>query len=267
MTTSDLRSEIIRLGPWHHDIEVAPGVWTGEVSASATYPEELGKPTIFPVNVGWTRLIEELFPEGMAGRSMLDCACNGGGYLFAATALGAGRCFGFDVREHWIEQARFVQKHVPSDNIEFAVCDLADLPGRGMAPFDVTLFSGLFYHLPDPVAGLRIAADLTKELLVLNTAMSNDRRGHALKLSLESEQEVMSGVHRLAWMPTSEHVLREILKWCGFPHARLYFDWTGIHGRRMQLLAARDERTFAHLDKVHPERRSRWPRLRWPWRR
>ena len=47
--------------------------------------------------------------------------------------------------------------------------DLYDLPERGLEPFDLTIFKGIFYHLPDPVRGLKIAADLTKEALILDT--------------------------------------------------------------------------------------------------
>jgi hypothetical protein len=69
---------------------------------------------------------------------------------------------------------------------------------------------------------LRIAADHTSELLILNTAISN-AGGYSLVLNWESKTMVMSGIHGLAWLPTGEGVLREILNWCGFPHVRA--DW------------------------------------------
>lgn len=261
MTEAELRAEILRLGPWHHDIEIAPGVHTGAPVPPGTYAPELGEPTIIPVRF-LTELLGTVYPEGLAGRSILDCACNAGGYLFNAARNGAGRSFGFDVREHWIEQARFLARHLPSENIQFAVWDLMSLPELGLDPFDITLFFGILYHLPDPIAGLRIAADHTRELLIVNTALT-PAAVDGLVLNRESEIEVMSGVHGLAWLPTSERVVREMLAWCGFPHARLIFDMaTPDKRQRMAIMAARDERTFAYYDTLRPQaaaqRRGRW---------
>jgi hypothetical protein len=65
----------------------------------------------------------------------------------------------------------------------------------------------------------------------------------------------MSGVHGLAWAPSDDRVLSEILAWCGFPHSRLRFDRAVGEGRRrIQLLAAREEKAFEHYDKIMPRR-------------
>jgi 2-polyprenyl-3-methyl-5-hydroxy-6-metoxy-1,4-benzoquinol methylase len=254
MSADALCEEIRRLGPWNQDIQVAPGIWTGEVVKDVVYPPELGRVTMIRPELWAANFVREVYPGGLNGRSFLDCACNGGGYLFAAAERGAGRCFGLDVRDHWIDQARFVARHTGARGIDFTTADLHTLPQMELEPFDVTLFMGIFYHLPDPVASLRMVADRTKELLVLNTAYLPGK-GHALELSLESQTMVMSGVHRLAWMPTSEHVLREILRWCGFPHVRT--TWRrppeGSRSHRIELLAAREASTFAHFDVCRPD--------------
>lgn len=260
-TQAELRAEILRLGPWHYDVEIAPGVRTGAPVPPGTYPPELGTPTVIQVDF-LAQLLAAVFPDGLAGRSMLDCACNAGGYLLSMVPHGAGRSFGFDVREHWIEQARFLARHLPSENVQFAVRDLMSLPELGLEPFDITLFSGILYHLPDPIAGLRIAADHTRELLIVNTD-AVPAAVDGLVLNRESKTEVMSGVHGLAWLPTSERVVQEMLAWCGFPHARLIFDFaTPYKRRRMAVMGARDERTFAHYDslraRTEAQRRGRW---------
>jgi tRNA (mo5U34)-methyltransferase len=243
-----LRDEIRRLGPWHYDIEIAPGVRTGEPVPPGTYPPELGTPAVFNPFLMIDSLADAVYGGDLGGRTVLDCACNAGGYLFGAAQRGAGRSFGFDVREHWINQARFLARHLPSDNIEFEVRDLLTLPERALPQFDITLFMGIFYHLPDPMTGLRIAADRTRELLVLNTAIQPEKRD-ALILNEEGVTPVMSGVHHLAWLPTSEGVLRSILAWCGFPHARVFWYRRRLHWKgRIQIIAARDEKTFERYD-------------------
>jgi tRNA (mo5U34)-methyltransferase len=252
-SAEELRAEIRRLAPWHQDFELAPGVRTSDLApGDDPDPLRVGSPgTLRPADV-LRPLMRDVFPNGFEGRSILDCGCNAGGYLFEAKRLGAGRCFGFDVREHWLAQARFLARHLPSEEVEFDQLDLLALRERSLEPFDVTFFFGLFYHLPDPVTGLRIAADLTRELLVLNTAAHSSLRGDELVLNRESTTALMSGVHQLAWLPTSPQVLERILQWCGFPHTRVHLLHPHKKYPRIQVLAARNASTFAFFDKVRP---------------
>jgi tRNA (mo5U34)-methyltransferase len=187
-------------------------------------------------------ILSSVYPNGLEGRSFLDCACNCGGYSFWAKELGAGDCFGFDVREHWIKQANFLLEQRQEKNVSFRQLDLYDLDTE---PFDVTLFKGILYHLPDPVTGLKIAAERTKELLIVNTAIHNGRDDGALVLVEEPTEVVMSGVHGLAWLPTGPEVLKGMLRWMGFKDFRVTYwekavppqpPWMG----RLEILASRN---------------------------
>jgi tRNA (mo5U34)-methyltransferase len=222
---ADLKEEIIRLGPWHLDVEVTPTIST-RVSLEAppgTYPESVGEVAFHDTRGQFRHKLTAIHPDGLEGRSMLDCACNCGGYLFWAKELGAGRCFGSDVREHWIDQARFLLEHRtgPSEDMRFEVRDLYELPSLGLEPFDITVFTGLFYHLPDPIAGLRIAADLTRELLIFDTATRSGHPDGFLAVEEEPSEPLMSGIHGLNWLPTGPDVLHKILSWAGFQEVRL----------------------------------------------
>jgi SAM-dependent methyltransferase len=217
----------------------------------------------------WVELMNSIYPSGLEERSVLDCACNCGAYLFWMKELGAGDCLGFDVREHWINQARFLKRErtEPSDGISFEVCDLYDLPARDPGEFDISIFKGLFYHLPDPISGLKLVADRTRELLVLNTSTSAGLPDGFLQVKQESAktEHMMSGVHGLSWRPTGPEVLASILRWLGFPATRCTM-WVKQTARnpeigRIQILAARDESTFESFDessfKTFDERISR----------
>jgi tRNA (mo5U34)-methyltransferase len=219
MDEAALREEIIRLGPWHFDIKITDGLST-RVSLEAppgTYPDSVGHVPFHDLRAEHRVHLKNLYPGGLEGRTVLDCACNSGGYLFWSRELGAGHCFGFDVREHWIRQARFIQEHrSDAGDMGFEVMDLYDLPKRGLEPFDLTIFKGIFYHLSDPVHGLKIAADLTKEAMILDT----DTRAHMpdglLALEQEGVEELMVGVHGLNWHPTGPGTVISILEWLGF---------------------------------------------------
>ncbi|HKO62253.1 MAG TPA: methyltransferase domain-containing protein [Pyrinomonadaceae bacterium] len=266
MNTEELRAEVRRLAPWHQDIEIAPGVRTGERDASDLDPLGVGNRVVSPKNV-LDHLLRDFLPNGFDGRSVLDCACNAGGYLFEASRHGATRCFGFDVREHWIKQAQFLAQHLPGD-VEFVQSDLHALRDLNLPMFDVTFFFGLLYHLPDPVAGLRIAADHTRELLVLNTAVDAAGQTDALTLKLESDSMLLSGVDHLAWWPTSARVVEAMLHWCGFPHTRVHYRRKELPGiDRMGILAAREASTFEYYDAHKLPETAKQPEVPSIWRR
>ena len=125
------------------------------------------------------------------------------------------------------------------------MCDLLEVGDRlDRERFDVCLFKGIFYHLPDPVAGLKIVADRTDEVLVLDTAAVSGHEDGFLKIFREGAEHPMSGVHHLAWRPTGPGVLASILEWLGFPATHLV-SWRR-HAPpkadlgRLRIVAARD---------------------------
>ena len=163
------------------------------------------------------------FPAGLEGRTALHCACNCGAHLFYAKEAGAGRCFGFDVRRHWIDQARFLATHrgIPAAEMRFEECDLYDLPalqpGRSTSRSSAGSSTTSRIRSPDS----RLAADLTDELLVLRTATRAALPDGALAVERESPTHLMSGAYGLGWFPTGPEVLTRILEWLGFTEVRV----------------------------------------------
>jgi len=246
------------LAPWHLTVQVTDDVSTRDF-ADGPALESLGAVALLDPRDRFAATLGKLYPEGLGGRSVLDCACNCGGYLFWAKDAGAGHCHGIDIREHWIEQANFVvaNRTVPSDDMQFEVRDLYDLPAQGLEPFDLVLFNGIFYHLPDPIAGLKIAADLARELLIVNTSTTIDLPDGHLTGSGESLTRGVSGVYGLNWFPSGPDVLRRILAWVGFPEVRVNWwrrlpDQVANHGR-LEVVAARDAGALARFDAAEAE--------------
>ncbi len=186
-----------------------------------------------------------IYPDGLAGKRFLDCACNAGAYCFQARETGAESTFGFDVREHWIRQAEFVRQHRtagPVDRMTFRVCDLMELPDQDVGPVDFTLFKGIFYHLADPIRGLKIAADMTREVLWFNSARCFRENTESLYCVFEKPSRLMSGVHALSWIPSGPSVIAKMLYWLGFVdiwhvYSREYPERPGFG--RMEIMACR----------------------------
>lgn len=241
-----LVDQIRQLGPWHQNIRL----WDDFEIQDAYQPHERERQqnnNISLIDAGKRFAYKTglIYPDGLAAKRFLDCACNAGGYCFWASELGAAAAFGFDVRDHWINQARFVQQHrtvAPVDNIQFDVCDLMKLPERDLEPADFTLFKGIFYHLADPILGLKIAADMTREVLWFNSARCFIDNTESLYCTFEAPQNLMSGVHALSWTPSGPSVIAKLLYWLGFRDIRHVFSKENPERPgfgRMEMIAAR----------------------------
>ena len=165
LTAAELREEelSLRLGPWHIDIEITP-TFDGRIPRLPSQPTSDASGIAFHnPREGFLRRLHRAFPNGLRGAG----AC----WIVPATVAPtcsmrrrrAGRCLGFDLREHWIEQARFLAEHrrCPTADMRFEVCDLYDLPALQPGRFGVTLFLGIFYHLPDPITALKVCGSPT----------------------------------------------------------------------------------------------------------
>ena len=167
MTSESLIEQLRALAPWHMSVRLTPELRTIHGNRGARDAAEHLIGVIDPAEL--RPLLAWLYPHGLDGKRFLDCACNAGGYSLLASDLGA-YSFGFDVREHWIEQARFLKQHFgkSDDQVRFEVCDLLEIAEQlGSERFDICLFKGIFYHLPDPMAALKTVADRTDEVLIL----------------------------------------------------------------------------------------------------
>ena len=220
------------LGPWHMNIQLTDDLNTGQVFAEDGTKRSRedggrgGDVSLLQLREFFLKQIDLIYPNGLNDKTFLDCACNSGGYCFWTREKGIKSALGFDVREHWIKQARFVkaQRQVgATDRIQFRVNDLYDIPSQNMTPCDITMFKGIFYHLPDPITGLKIAAELTNEVMFFNTSTTWNEKDGYMKAGWESTENVMSGVHGLKWYPTGPNVCAEMLKWCGFVEMKLIF--------------------------------------------
>ncbi len=246
MDDARLRREIERLGPWHLEVPVTPELttraWLESSPRAGDAPRD--EVSFFDPGPYFRAQLRRIYPAGLEGRSFLDCACNCGAYSFLAKEMGAGTCFGFDVRDRWIEQARFLKENRtvgPSRDMTFEVLDVYDLPAKHLPRFDIAMFKGIFYHLPDPVTALKLVADLTTELIVVNTSITKGLPDGLLAVKTESVEHPMSGVHGLSWYPTGPKVVGDILKWAGFVEARLVWSLpdTGEPLGRIEILASK----------------------------
>jgi len=110
--------------------------------------------------------LEQVLEGGVQGRSVLDIACNWGGFSVEAKLRGAARVQGFDIRDGNIAKARMLRAHYGVD-VGLSVADIYDfIPSE---PFDVVLNLGLMYHITQPVEMMKKTFALTGRVAVLDT--------------------------------------------------------------------------------------------------
>ncbi len=228
-TTSRLRREILELVPWTIELEVSEGVTTGVArDASASAAQQAGVAFHFGnPRDGFAKTLHSLYPAGLNQRSFLDCHCNCGAYCFWVKELGGGRTLGIDASELAIRQARFVQRYRQFPLTEFAMGDVVDLPRRMLPRFDLVLFKGLFHRLANPLQGLEVAANLAREVLIVNTPVGDflpeEPGDGALYYQAPAEPDRAGGQARGCWLPSGPGLLVRWLQAAGFAEVKLHF--------------------------------------------
>lgn len=172
----ELVGKIKELHPWFYpvvlgNLKVAPGV------GSHVAPEFLERRTACRA----TLLVDEVARRvELAGKSVLELACNCAYWSSRYAQLGATRVVGLEGRESYVRQAQLywsTNGFLPRDAYEFLPGNISDegdwkqLRERG--PFDVTLCAGILYHVPNYREILRWAAELTRDVLIVDTRVDD----------------------------------------------------------------------------------------------
>src|SRR5688500_14444507 len=203
----ELLEGIHRLDPWFHCIELAPGVLTKTESVA-------GEPADHPRET-WD-IIKNCLPADLSGKSVLDVGCNAGFYSVEAKRRNASRVLGVDAMRREIMQANFVRRALDLD-IEFRSLSVYDLSVATVGRFDVTLALGLIYHLKHLVLGLEKLAQVTKDTLIIETALL-PRRYNLLASVLGRQAEYVIGdlrrpLHLIGWVENPPEALASGYNW------------------------------------------------------
>jgi SAM-dependent methyltransferase len=153
--------------------------------------------------------LQEIFPDGLAGKKALDVACNEGYFSQVLYRLGA-IVRAIDIRPQNIERARIIQSLYGLDagRLVFEVEDFLENRDPEQS-YDLTLFLGLLYHLENPMGAIRILRRVTRSLCIVETQLTrfNDavesgwgREGETLHLPacLAIHQQTDTDENRLA---------------------------------------------------------------------
>ena len=201
MTREEILSKLKRLEPWFHRIDLGGGLHTKTESA-------MGEPVDHPR--GPWQTIQKLLPPDLSGLTLLDVGCNAGFYAFEAKRRGAKRVLGVDGQRQHVRQGLFVRKVLDLD-VEFRRLNVYELSPRVVGQFDITLALGLLYHLKHPILALENLYRVTRELLVIETAIMPP--GQTPKSFAYSFGALKTILHPLAYVENPPESKEQVFNW------------------------------------------------------
>lgn len=160
MNQAELRARADRLR-WYHTIDLGQGVVTRGVDETSHRLARIG------------------LPSDLSGRSVLDIGAWDGFFSFEAERRSAARVVASDYYAWhgtgWGTgegKAGFeLARQALGSRVEDVDVDVMDLSPERVGTFDVVLFLGVLYHLPNPLLALERVASVTKGLLILETVV------------------------------------------------------------------------------------------------
>lgn len=136
---------------WYHRIYLGNDVYT--------------MPPTFADQV-WAYL-KPTFPADLHGASMLDVGCNAGFFAILAKLRGAGRILGIDSIDFFFEQAEYI-RNVWQMDIEYRLMDAHDIY-KIDEQFDLIMFTGILYHLKNPLQVLEDIGRCCRDAVMVET--------------------------------------------------------------------------------------------------
>jgi len=148
LTDDEVLDAIASIPKWYHRIEIRPGISTPGINDS-----QLALQLLDP-------------PVDCTGLRVLDLGTRDGFFAFEMERRGA-EVLAVDIEEGgFMVASRLVGSRVP-----FLRRDLHELTPDAIGTFDIVLFLGLLYHLPDPIAALRIVRALCCRAMYLESVV------------------------------------------------------------------------------------------------
>lgn len=228
--TPELHDEIENLGPWHFNYEIE-GEMTARIGGRTIGTHRPEK------NLeGW----REYFTEGM---SVLDLACNSGGYLFWIEKLfNVKELIGIEIRDHWRNQFLFLKEKLFSDtNIAYYQDDVMNLSEIIVESVDLVICKGIFYHVPRPLEFINYVADVTNKICIFNTITTNEKQNDGVLYYNRENEELISGVNGYGYVPDGPEICEAMLKDVGFKRTQVT-SWgePGKSPPRLEIIASKE---------------------------
>lgn len=209
---------IVRAVPaWHHDFEIFPDVRTnGSYDPSSM----------------WQHL---QLPDDLTGKRVLDIGASDGFFSMNLARHGAD-VTSVDYRRKDVHGFAAMEQ-ITNLKFKYQQANIYELRQADIGTFDIVLFLGVLYHLPDMVRALAIVRDLCDGVLFLETDAEPDLVP-GIACARYYEADTLANDLTNFWAPNKECVFA-MLRDVGFSSVR-----HEMSGRRLLLEARTEPRTY-----------------------
>jgi len=216
LSDADVRAMVAAYPHWYHRIELRPGLVTPGTNDS-------------PLHL---RLLD--LPADCSGIRALDLGARDGFFSFELERRGAS-VLAVDYMP--AERTGFpIAAQVLGSRVVFRRANLYHLTPAEIGTFDLVLFLGLLYHLPDPIRAMRIVRSLCTSRMYLETLVIDD----AMPMPDGSEAPLAQVDARLAALPLMQF----------FPGASCNGDPTNYWGPNVRCVEAMLAETEFRVERV-----------------
>jgi len=153
VTLEEARVLVASVPHWHHRFEIYPGVVTpGTYDPSALFRRAV-------------------FPEDLNGCRVLDIGTSDGYFALQLAQRGA-RVVAIDYRRKQ-DHGYHVMESLNTPGIEYHQMNVYELADEKLGRFDIVLFMGVLYHLPDMLRVLHLIRQCCSGAIYLETHSEN----------------------------------------------------------------------------------------------
>ncbi len=150
MKPQQIKKKIAEVKNWYHQIELAPGIITPGVNNSKQFLKQLK------------------LPKDCRQKRILDIGTRDGFFAFEMEKRGA-TVVALDYVPQTSTGFSIAKKVLNSKRVVYYQDNIYNITPKKYGKFDIVLFLGLLYHLPDPIKALNIVRSVCKKDIYVET--------------------------------------------------------------------------------------------------
>jgi len=168
MNDKEIQEKIAGFSRWHYQFDLK-GHLTPIVRQDGINRHQERKRYFFDPLV-------EFLGGSLAGKRILDLACNAGFWSLHAVLKGCDQVVGIDGRQMHIDQANFVFEvhEIDKAKYSFHTGNIFTMDLQQFGEFDIVFCLGLMYHISKPMELMEIISKCNTDILVIDTDINLD---------------------------------------------------------------------------------------------
>jgi len=191
---------------WFHSLDLGSGLFTSGAIPGGTTKEALEK-----------RIKSLQMPDDLTGMTFLDVGSWDGYCAFEAEARGASRVMATDYfcwgGGGWGKKDGFLlAREILGSKVEDKNIEVQDISPATVGMWDIVSFSGIFYHMRDPIQAMQAASSVAVKCMIVETHIEHDKMSQPIMRYVPRVRDNETSNY---WRPNSAMIL-VLLKEMGF---------------------------------------------------